>query len=65
MGVFKNLFTEGSRSTINKGDAKKAFKKGAETVLHEFGPHAGRRLQKGDGSIMRTFNLINNKLKKL
>lgn len=44
---------------------KVGYKKGAETVLKEFGPHAGRALQKGDGSIMKTFNKIRNSINKL
>jgi flagellar biosynthesis/type III secretory pathway protein FliH len=48
-----------------KEATKIGFKKGGETVLKEFAPHAGRALKKGDGSIMATFNTVKNQLKKL
>lgn len=41
------------------------YKRGAETVLKEFGPHASRALRNGDGSIMKTFNEISRTIKKL
>jgi hypothetical protein len=44
---------------------KGVFKQGGEQVLKEFAPHAGRLLQKGDGSVMKTFNEVTHALKKL
>jgi len=65
LGAAKDWLLDISRSAISNKKAKRAFTKGAHSVLREFGPHAGRRLQKGDGSIMRTYNIIRNALKKL
>lgn len=65
MGAAKDWLADIGRSAINNKKAKRAFTKGAKSVLREFAPHAGRRLQKGDGSIMRTYNIIRNALKKL
>lgn len=44
---------------------KQSFKSGGQTVLKEFAPHAGRLLQKSDGSVMKTFNEVTRALKKL
>ena len=50
---------------IIKDATKVGYKKGAKTVLKEFGPHAGRALKNGDGSIMKTYNEIQRTIKKL
>lgn len=50
---------------VIKEATKLGYKKGAETVLKQFGPHAGRALQNGDGSIMKTFNEIRRAITKL
>lgn len=65
MGAAKDLISRIGRKAINNRQVKQAYKKGANTVLQQFAPHAGRRLQKGDGSIMKTYNIIRNGLKKL
>lgn len=48
-----------------EGAFKTVFKSGATQTLKEFAPHAGRLLQKGDGTVMKTFNEVSKALKKL
>ena len=63
MGAAKQILS--GLENVIKEATRVGYKKGAETVLKEFGPHAGRVLQKGDGSIMKTFNEIRRAIKKL
>lgn len=63
MGAAKQILSN-LESAIREA-TKFGFKKGTETVLREFRPHAGRALQKGDGSIMKTFNEIRRTINKL
>ncbi|MCC3359718.1 hypothetical protein [Bacillus sp. REN16] len=51
--------------TAIKEATKIGYKRGAKDVLKEFGPHAGRALRNGDGSIMKTFNEISKAIKKM
>jgi hypothetical protein len=50
---------------VIKEATRTGYKKGAETVLREFAPHAGRELKKGNGAIMKTFNEISRAIKKM
>lgn len=64
MSIAKKIFS-GLEDVLIRNATREGFKKGAETVLKEFAPHAGRALQKGDGSIMKTFNKISRTINKL
>lgn len=63
MGAAKKIIS--NLGNLLKKSTKIGYKKGAETVLKQFAPHAGRALRKGDGSIMKTYNEIIRTLKKL
>lgn len=63
MGAAKQILSSLENSL--KEATRIGYKRGAKAVLKEFGPHAGRALNKGDGSIMKTYNEINRIIKKL
>jgi len=63
MGAAKQILS--NLESVIREATKTGYKKGAETVLKEFGPHAGRALHNGDGSIMKTFNEIRRTINKL
>ncbi len=63
MSIAKNIFS-GFESAIKEA-TKIGYKRGAQSVLKEFGPHAGRALRNGDGSIMKTFNEVTRAIKKM
>lgn len=51
-------------NALEKG-LKIAYKAGGEAVRQAFAHDAGRLLQKGDGSVMKTFNAVGRVLKKM
>jgi hypothetical protein len=63
MSIAKNIFS-GFEAAIKEA-TKIGYKRGAQGVLKEFGPHAGRALRNGDGSIMKTFNEVTRAIKKM
>jgi hypothetical protein len=67
MSISKNIFS-GFEAAINEATkiaTKIGYKRGAQDVLKEFGPHAGRALRNGDGSMMKTFNEVTRAIKKM
>ncbi len=63
MGAAKQILS--GLENVIKEATKVGYKKGAETVLNQFAPHAGRALKNGDGSVMKTFNEIKRTINKL
>ena len=63
MSVAKQIFS-GLENAIKEA-TRTGFKKGAEAVLKEFAPHAGRELNNGNGAIMKTYNEIGRAIKKM
>lgn len=64
MSAIKQSFSDLESSIRERKAIKIGFKMGAEAVLKQFSPHAGRALQKGDGSIMRTYNKVRSAIRK-
>lgn len=44
---------------------KTVFKSGVLETANKFAPHAGRLLQKGDGSVMKTLNDVRRAVTKM